>query len=342
MNVVVADDYCIEWDSFVTASPDATAYHVFAWKNVLSDSFGHKSYYLAAIDEVGIWQGILPLVHMQSMLFGNFLISLPFLNYGGLLCNNDSAASSLLQEAERICRTCDSSFVELRHISPKASFLPTKQHKVTMILALAKSEDVQWCLFDSKLRNQIRKAQKSGLEFRVGRQELLVDFYAVFARNMRDLGTPVYAQEFFENVIRAFPDSTSIGAVYHDGKAIAAGLVCWFRGKIEIPWASSILDYKAFCPNHMLYWELIKFAIAHGQDEFDFGRSTPHEGTYNFKKQWGAKPIQLNWQYLKSESGEVPELNPKNPKFKLAIQIWRHLPVSVTKLIGPPIVRNIP
>jgi FemAB-related protein (PEP-CTERM system-associated) len=331
-----------EWNLFVQASEDATAYHFFGWKAVFARSFGHQCHYLAAIDDNGEWRGVLPLVHLRSRIFGNFLVSLPFVNYGGLLCESEAAAALLLDEAEKIRRSCGATHVELRHVARKLEKLPTKQHKVSMILELAGSTDAQWKAFDPKLRNQIRKAQKSGLQFRRGHLDLIDDFYEVFARNMRDLGTPVYSKHFFRNVMETFPDTTAIATVFHEGKAIAAGLASWFRNRLEIPWASSIKDYKALCPNHMLYWESIRFAIERGFREFDFGRSTPNEGTYNFKKQWGALPIQLNWQYLMDEHGHLPDLNPGNPKYQAAIRVWQCLPVTVTKVLGPLIVRNIP
>jgi serine/alanine adding enzyme len=156
-----------------------------------------------------------------------------------------------------------------------------------MILELAPDVESQWRAFNAKLRNQIRKAEKSGLQSVLGDLELLDDFYAVFARNMRDLGTPVYPGRFFRNILEAFPQTTRIIGVYHERKMIAAGIASWFGDTLEMPWASSISDYKALCPNNMLYWQAIKFAIEKGFRRFDFGRSTPHEGTYNFKKQWG-------------------------------------------------------
>ena len=211
-----------------------------------------------------------------------------------------------------------------------------------MILDLAPDTDAQWRSFNAKLRNQIRKAQKSGLQFVAGHLELLDGFYEVFARNMRDLGTPVYPKNFFHNILEAFPESTRIFAVYHNTKVIAAGIGSWFRKTLEIPWASSINDYKILCPNNMLYWEAIQFAIRNGFNKFDFGRSTLNEGTYNFKRQWGAQPVQLYWQYLMDGQNSIPDLNPSNPRYQTAIRIWQHLPLSVTRLLGPMIVRNIP
>lgn len=330
------------WDSFVRSTQDATSYHQLGWRSVICSSFGHLSHYLAAINDQGEWQGILPLVHIRSRIFGNFLVSVPFVNYGGLLYKTHNAAVLLLDEAERIRQSCGATYVELRHMSYYIEHLPTKQHKVSMILNLASDVDAQWKAFNPKLRNQIRKAEKSGLQFVIGHLDLLDGFYEVFARNMRDLGTPVYGKEFFYNVLETFADTTRILAIYHQGKVISAGIVLWFRDTLEMPWASSISDYLALCPNNMLYWGAIQFAIERGFRKFDFGRSTPHEGTYNFKKQWGALPVQLHWQYLLDKRSKMPELNPSNPKYQTAIRIWQNLPVPVTKVLGPMIVRNIP
>jgi FemAB-related protein (PEP-CTERM system-associated) len=342
MKVVTVDSDEDGWDSFVDSAKDATVYHRFGWKEIIKKSFGHNCYYLAAIGNNKTWQGILPLVHMRSRLFGSFLISVPFVNYGGLLCNDEATGQLLLSEADQLRRLLKATHVELRHLRGTLDGLPTRQHKVTMILDLATDEERQWQSFNAKLRNQIRKAQKSRLSPIVGHLELLDGFYDVFARNMRDLGTPVYGKAFFRNVLEAFPDTSRIFAVYHENVMIAAGIGSWFRGTLEMPWASSINEYKALCPNNMLYWEAIRFAIGKRLSKFDFGRSTPHEGTYNFKKQWGAVPIQLNWQYLLDEQAEIPHLNPSNPKYRSAIQVWQRLPVTLTKIFGPLIVRNIP
>lgn len=332
-----------DWDQFISSCAESTAYHQFAWQTVINKSFRHQCHYLAAIDEYGKWQGVLPLVHMQSRLIGNFLVSVPFVNYGGLLYNDENAATLLLNEAKQLRLSCKASHVELRHRTPYTrEALPTKQHKVSMILNLADSTEIQWKDFNAKLRNQIRKAEKSDLQFTIGHLELLDDFYRVFSRNMRDLGTPVYGKKFFYHVLKTFSDTTRVIVIYYQNKAICAGILLWFNDTLEMPWASSISDYRALCPNNMLYWEAIKFGIARGFKKFDFGRSTPNEGTFNFKKQWGAVPINLHWQYLMDEADKLPDLNPANPKYQKAVYIWQRLPLPITRILGPLIIRNIP
>jgi serine/alanine adding enzyme len=342
MKVIAVDSEESAWDCFVESAQDATPYHQLRWRDVITKSFGHPCYYLAAIDDKGEWQGLLPLVHMRSRFFGNFVVSVPFVNYGGLLCRNDAAADLLLSEAEQLRHSLGAMHVELRHVARGLPGIPTRQHKVTMLLDLAADVDSQWRAFNAKLRNQIRKAEKSKLQSVVGHLELLDAFYGVFARNMRDLGTPVYAKGFFRNILDAFPDSTRIFGVYLEAKMIAAGIGSWFRDTLEVPWASSVSDYNALCPNNMLYWEAIRFAIGKGFRKLDFGRSTPQEGTYNFKKQWGARPLQLYWQYLLDGQKKIADLSPSNPKYQSAIRVWQRLPVPVTKVLGPMIVRNIP
>src|SRR6266540_3147997 len=180
------------WDEYVRSHPEASNYHQLGWRKVIERSFNHRTYYLSARTRGGDLQGVLPLVYMKSGLFGRFLVSVPFVNYGGLLSNSPEASSVLLDEAQAILQGLAADHLELRHVGNTMENLITRQHKVTMILSLEKNEDDQWKKFNAKLRNQIRKAIKSDLYFKSGHEELLNSFYDVFARNMRDLGTPVY------------------------------------------------------------------------------------------------------------------------------------------------------
>jgi len=330
------------WDEYVRSHPNATNYHRYGWKKVIEKSFGHGTCYLAAYNGDGQISGILPLVHMKSRIFGNFLVSLPFFNYGGILCRDEETGEALLRAADAILEEMGAGHVELRHVGHAQQGLPTKEQKVTMILELRKDGETQWKALDAKVRNQVRKAEKSGLTALSGHLDLLDGFYEVFCRNMRDLGTPVYGKKFFRNMLETFPETTRIISVMMGSRTIASGILTWYRDTLEVPWASSISDFRDKCPNNLLYWEAIRFAINNGNGKFDFGRSTPGEGTFRFKKQWGAQPVQLYWQYLLKDGERLPELNPKNPKFEMAIKLWKRLPLWLANLLGPHIVKNIP
>lgn len=326
------------WDAFVHARGDEAGYHAWDWQRVFTSAFGHECVYLMA-HRGGHIEGVLPLVEIKSLLFGRTLTSLPFLNYGGVLADTAEAADALSAAAREQAQARRCSHVELRHVAPQFPSLPCKRHKVSMRLAL---HDTLWDGFDRKLRNQIRKAEKSGLTVERGGEALVGDFYAVFARNMRDLGTPVYSRRLFEEVIGAFPQRSQIHIVRLSGAPVAAGFTYRTETMVQLPWASSIREFNTLCPNTLLYWDAIQYAQAHGARVFDMGRSTPGEGTFRFKSQWGAEPLPLHWEYHLMTSAEMPNVSPANPKFQLAIALWQKLPLSLTTRVGPMIVRAIP
>lgn len=332
------------WEAYVAARPEAAGYHEWAWRSVFERAFGHECLYLIArrapAEPVGPGiLGVLPLVEIRSFLFGRTLTSLPFVNFGGVLAESDEVARALVDEAARLAKSRGCRHVELRHIARRFDDLPCKQHKVTMRLPLQVG---MWERIDRKARNQVRKAEKSGLTVLRGGADLLPEFYRVFARNMRDLGTPVYARTFFEEVQAAFPDRTRVIVVRLGDTPVAGGFTYRTGGMVEIPWASSIRDFNHLCPNHLLYWHAIETAVAEGVAVFDFGRSTPDEGTFKFKEQWGAKPVALHWEYWLASGDALPDQSPKNPKFRLAIEGWKRLPQWLANAVGPRVVRGIP
>lgn len=330
------------WDHYVTGNPRATGYHLIGWRSVIEKTFGHRTFYYRAIDSDGAVQGVLPLVYVQSVLFGRFLVSLPYLNYGGVVSETPEVAAQLVAQARYHADELGAGHVELRHTGDADLDWPKKDHKVSMRLDLPEQYDDLMKAFSPKLRAQVRRGEKEGMTTEIGGQHLLGDFYEVFARNMRDLGTPVYGKRFFAEILRTFPKDAKICAVKFEGKPVAAGFIYGFRNMLEIPWASSDRRYAMFAPNMLLYSSVLRYACEQGYRVFDFGRSTKDSGTYRFKKQWGARPVQLVWHYWIRDSQKLPELNPQNPKFRLAIEIWKRLPIPITTVLGPQISKSLP
>jgi FemAB-related protein (PEP-CTERM system-associated) len=339
--VVRTDAPAAQTEAFISAQRLGSTYHRRMWLEIIRKAFGHDTKYLVA-ESGGRVTGVLPLVFFQSRLFGVFTVSVPFLNYGGILADNAEAERALLNRAIEETQTAGGTHLELRHTRQHFRELAAKRHKVAMELALAPTVDQQWDALDKKVRNQVRKAEKSDLVVVSGGAELLADFYTVFARNMRDLGTPVYTFRLFREVVAALPDHSRAFVATLKGRPVAASLVHWYRDRLEVPWASSLREFNPLCANVLLYWHMVRFAVERGFTTVDFGRSTPGEGTYHFKKQWGAEPRELVWEYWTAHGKSIPDLNPHNPRYGTAIRVWQRLPVSVTTLLGPAVVRNIP
>ncbi len=193
-------------------------------------------------------------------------------------------------------------------------------------------------------KSAIRFARRKKASFTsaTGGAELLGDFYEVFKRTMRDLGTPVYGRRFFDEVLRACPAAAAWFVVRHEKTPVAASITIGWRTMVEVPWAASLKEYRPQNPNMLLYWDMLRTAHEDGYRAFDFGRSTPDEGTFHFKKQWGAVASPMCWEYWLPPGRALPDQSPDNPKFKTAVAVWQKLPLGVTTLLGPHIVRGIP
>ena len=327
---------------YLNTSDQSSLYHDYLWGEVIWKSFHQKTYYLICEDKDGSIQGILPLVHLRSFLFGNMLVSMPFFNYGGVITKEETPRDLLIQEAIRIAKEKNCNYLELRQENPLNNGLTVKTNKASMRLSLPKSPEDLWMSFPSKLRSQIRVPQKAGMSVRIGRMEELDNFFTVFSINMRDLGTPVYPLRFFRNILEGFPENTRICTVYQENLPVASGFLAGWKDKLEIPWASSLRQFNRMSPNMLLYWSCMAFACEQGYAIFDFGRSTVGESTFRFKEQWGALPVPLYWHFWMPRNKPEPDLTTKNPKYRIAISLWKRLPLPVTRFLGPRIVKNIP
>jgi serine/alanine adding enzyme len=345
---LVADGSADQWNEFVRSRSEASAYHGYEWRQVVRRVFGCESYYLACWDHEDVQSGtrritgVLPLARLKSALFGDYLVSLPFFNYGGVVAESARESQLLFGAAVDLAKRLGVSHMELRHEANVFPDAPQRSDKVTMILPLPATADALWKSLPSKVRAQVRRPEREGATVDSGGRELVEDFYRVFAENMRDLGTPVYARRFFDTMLQTFPDRTRIFVVRLAGKPVAAGFVLGHAGTLEIPWASSLRHANALGVNMLLYWRILQYACESAYACFDFGRCTADSGTYRFKKQWGAQSRQLHWHYWLRSGDKVPVINHSNPKYRLAIATWQKLPLAVANLLGPMLSRSLP
>lgn len=326
------------WDRFVAGDPHGTFCHLWGWREVLGTGLGNQPRYRAAMVE-GRLVGVHPLIRVRSRIFGDYLVSVPFLNYGGPL-GDPAARSALAEDARRIAQAEGVDLLELRTRTPLETGLDEVSRKVTVLLELG--EDAEHLFtkgLKGKVRSQVRRPMKAGMEARIG-PEGVDDFYAVFARNMRDLGTPVLPRQLFHDLVRVFPDEVVFSVVYADGAPVAGGCGFVFGDEFEITWASALREYSREAPNMLLYWSLMEDMIRRGVPTFNFGRCTPGEGTHRFKLQWGGHDEPLPW-YQWSSDGRAATPNPDGG-FSLAVKVWQKLPVAFANTLGPILSKRIP
>jgi serine/alanine adding enzyme len=308
-----------------------------AWLELSRDVFGRRTHILTHD------HGVLPLVEFRSRLFGHFLVSLPFVSYGGIEASTTDAELALADKAVRLARGVRASYIELRQRSKLALVPPGwvgRKHKAALVVPLEKGVGALWDGLSSRLRGKVRKARRSGVVLLHGGRELLPELYYLYSLNMRRLGTPVYPRALFERVLAM--EGAAILLVRREGRPAAAALALARGPGVELPWISQDYAQSAFNVNEFLYWNAIEWACEHGAEEIDLGRSTVGAGTYRFKLQWKPDVRPLHWYYWTKSGASLPDISPDNPRYALAIAAWRHLPLTVANLIGPRISRNIP
>lgn len=349
--VVVQSEDAGAWDAFVHAHPVADHGHLFNWSRVIAEVYRHRPYYLTAVDAGaggepgGAIRGILPLFNFKPLLSRPKLVSLPFFDQAGPLAEDRQTEALLFLAGIGLLRGRGCAGLEIRQAAP-APYCQSQETegyssklstlKVSLKLRLTGSQDEMLRGFKAKLRSQINKGMKNGLETRIGREELLEPFYQVFSRNMRDLGSPVHSKKFFQALFKYFRHDAFICLVTCEKRPVAAGFMFRFKNEIKNPWASSLLKFRHLNTNMLLYWEMIRFACDEGMLCFDMGRSSRGASTYRFKQQWVPEEKPLYW-YSWSPAGQVPDERPET----LVYPAWRRLPVFAANLLGPLLRRRI-
>jgi serine/alanine adding enzyme len=329
------------WDAALKGLQGSSFCHRLGWRAVMEDALGHETFWWAARNGSGALVGLLPLVRVRSRLFGDYLVSMPFLNYGGPV-GSDAARAALARHAARQAGTLGVDLLELRgRIETSVEGLVLNNRKLTVLKSLPESSEELWEKgIKAKLRSQIRRPMKEGMEVRFGPDQLDA-FYGVFSTTMRDLGTPVLPRRFFESIRANLDDCAMFVVVEHGGVPLAAGCGLSWGDELEITWAGSSREHQRLAPNMLLYWGMMEEATKRGLRYFNFGRCSPDSGTHRFKRQWGSEDHPLPWLQW-STSGVPSTPSPDSPKFRLATSVWSRMPLPVANTLGPHLSRLIP
>ncbi len=276
---------------------------------------------------------------MPGPLAHNRLVSLPYLDLGGELASDPEAAAALRAATLELARRTAVSGVELRGGAEHGA--ATRRHR--FLLPLPPNREELSRAVGPKVRNQIRKAERSGLDTRAAESAELPFFYRVFARNMRDLGSPVHSIRFFFEILDRFAERACLYLTLDaNRRPVAGALALRWEGTLTVPWASSLRSARPSCPNHSLYWRILRDAQEAGLERFDFGRSSLGSGTYHFKKQWGGEIVPLVWTVLDRRGEPCPEDHLSPDRHRLLAALWRRLPLAVANRLGPPIRGRLP
>ncbi len=327
------------WDGFVLASPQATFFHRSGWQRLMREVFRHDTHYLYAHSGNRI-TGVLPLVHVRSLLFGKSLSSLPFAAYGGVAAEDADSAALLQQQAEALARQLRVEHLELRHLERRNPGWPEQDLYVTFRKPILPDLDANMQAIPRKQRAMVRKGARNGLT-----SQLDADthrFFALYSDNVHRHGTPALSRRYFDELRHEFgPDCEVLTVAGPDGRPLSSVLSFTFRNEILPYYAGDDLAARDLAANDFKYWELMRRACERGLTLFDYGRSKRGTGPFAFKKNWGFEPQPLHYEYRLYKRDAVPQNNPSNAKYRLMIEAWRRLPLGFANWLGPIVVRGL-
>lgn len=327
------------WDAFVALCPEATFFHRAGWQRIIEEVFRHSTYFLYA-ERTGVIEGVLPLAHVKSILFGNALVALPFAVYGGIAATSDEAFVELEKEAQRIAHELDVDHLEFRNLQKRHPDWPTQDLYVSFRKVLEPEADANMQAIPRKQRAMVRKGIKNGL---IGEIDSNVDrFFALYADNVHRHGTPAMPKRYFESLLQVFgSDCEVLTVIDTQGRALSGVLSFYFRDEVLPYYAGDDVMARELAANDFKYWDLMRRACERGIRVFDYGRSKQGTGSFSFKKNWGFEPQPLFYEYCLYKRDSIPQNNPNNAKYKLLIETWRRMPIGLANWLGPFIVRNL-
>jgi FemAB-related protein (PEP-CTERM system-associated) len=325
------------WDTFVRAAPEGTFFHLVGWKRVIQKAFGHKTFYLVAWRDNAI-VGVLPLTHVKSLLFGSSLISNAFCVHGGIIAADMESSDALRAEAVAIATREKVDVLELRSTEAvRPGWLTKENLYATFRRSIAPDVEANMKAIPRKQRAMVRRGISNGLRSEC--DDTIDRLHHVYAHSVRNLGTPVFSKHYFQCLKDEFGDACDVVTVLHGTRAVAAVMNFYFRDEVLPYYGGGLPEARDLAANDFMYWEVMRRACERGYRVFDFGRSKMGTGPYHFKRNWGFEPTPLAYEFHLVRAEKIPDLNPLNPRFRAFISAWRRLPLPLTKLLGPPIVR---
>ena len=329
------------WDEFVTGHPHGTPFHLIAWRKTIEAVFPYRAMYLVAVDGDDL-VAVLPLFLVENFLMGRVLISSPFAVYGGILSKTEEGRDAVRDHLRRLGEELKVRHVELRNgFEEQCAGFQRLARYVTFTQELsAQDRDELLRSLPKKTRNLVRKTERYPYSTRVARS--LDSFYVLIEKSYRRLGTPVFPKRYFQAIAGSFGGMVDVREVVLDEAVVAVSLNFLFRDMMHTYFAASAEEQLSKSPNNFMYFDHLLWAGANGYRVFDFGRSKKESGHYEFKKHWRTAMRELPYEILLVNSDEMPNFSPANPRFQMAIRLWRMLPLPVARVLGPHLIPLFP
>ena len=311
-------------------------------------NFVHKAYdfpvYRIVSEVRNEIDGWLALVRVKHFTFGDYLTTSPFGSYGGFAYSSLTSRDALLEKARWLGNELGVGYVNVRfdaEAEPPAEWIPHPVY-ATYLVNLSRDPDPLMSTYSSDHRNHIRKSVRKGFSIKFGRLGLLDDTYETLARSMHELGSPYHNKASLPMMSESLGDALEFAVVYGSEGEVAGAGVFIVQGDVVTNLHANILHrFRSDYAGEFLYWSVIERYCSKGLKVFDLGRSLIGSGNETFKMKWRPRKKLLAYWYVLMPGQSLPELNQKNPKFQLAIRVWKQLPAFLVRPLGPFLIKGL-
>lgn len=284
-----------EWDRLIQPYPTKTLFHESAWlDHVLTiHPRGRVDYF--EITDGGQVVGHHCGLHIRKMglpIHGSPLGGTGT-NYMGPLVHAHVEPRAVVQGLRTLFGPRQCLHLELCHpnldpqLMAEAGF--QLYESTTHVLALPTTEEEAWKLLKGTARNRIRKAGKNGLTVERVEDSAIVQHYDAQYREVyaKQNLSPPYGEarprSLFAHLLpakRLLPLE-----VRHGDEVVATGFFPYDERCIYFWGAASWLQHQRLCPNELLHWGVIQFAVDAGIPTYNMC------GTSKFKDKFGGADV---------------------------------------------------
>lgn len=328
------------WLAFVNTSTAATPFHHPAWAHLLSDCYGFRTFALT-LERGNRIIGGLPVMEVRRPFGVRRWVSLPFTDEcAPLLVEGD--IEQLLAEATHQAQRAGIGQIEV-HAPVEAQGIHLRAEGVIHTLHLGPDPDVIRRSFHrSQVIRSINRAEKGLITVRRGdfAADLTEAYYGLHLRTRRKQGVPVQSRRFFELLWNRLlsPGLGFVLLAYSGTVPIAGAVFLAWNGTITYKYGASNPQYLSLRPNHLIFWEAIRWGCENGFHTFSFGRTDlDNKGLRAFKNGWGTHEEELRYSGVGGDPLGVPMAGMLGA---LAIVI-RRSPLWVTEFLGEILYRFV-
>lgn len=336
---IIKDSEIEKWESYVENN-QTIAWQSYQWSEVVAKHYSSEFFPIAAFDKDAIY-GIMPIYKIKTLKGKTQLISVPYAVGGGVSADNIQAENALIDAAIDLYNKSGAYRIIFKQYKHKLSRqLHTDDNFYNRELDLTIGCDKIFSNLAPANRENIEKASRLNLKLNYPSDDLAT-FYKLLQVHHKENGVPCVSKQWIKDLVGF--KMYKIALLYKNGIPTTGTLVKEHKLSISFPFTSLPDDSEqSNMLAYYLYWQLIKKHTEEGKAIFHSGRIPNSNETNCYRLGWGGQKFNYYYQYYPNTSNSSEYKERKGRKRQILSWAWKKLPLSVTGILGPKIVKYYP